>query len=289
LGSQHSDHAWIGSALQFKNISGEFPKVFLEDLRGVPPEREIDFGIDLLPDTQTISIPPYRMALPELKELKDLIYGYHQLRARDSDIPNTTFRTRYDHYEFVVTSFGLTNAPATFMDLMNRVFKKYLDLFVIDFINDILIYSRNEEEHATHLRVVLEGIQVDSQKIEAMKQWPRPTSPMDIRSFFDFAGYYRRFVEGFSSIASPLTKLTQKKVKFSWSNECEKSFSELKSRQLKVIEKNYPTHDLEQEAVMFALKISRHYLYGVHADVFTDHKSLQYLFTQEELNFRQRR
>ncbi|WMV45946.1 hypothetical protein MTR67_039331 [Solanum verrucosum] len=176
------------------------------------------------------------------------------------------------------------------------------------------------------------GIQVDSQKIEAVKQWPRPTSATNIRSFLGLAGYYRRFVEGFSSIASPLTKLTQKKVKFQWSDDCEKSFAELKtrlttapvltlpegsdgyviycdasrvglgcvlmqrgkviayaSRQLKVHERNYPTHDLELAAVVFALKIWRHYLYGVHVDVFTDHKSLQYMFTQKELNLRQRR
>ncbi|WMV38341.1 hypothetical protein MTR67_031726 [Solanum verrucosum] len=142
-------------------------------------------------------------------------------------------------------SFGLTNALATFLDLMNKVFKQYLDLFVIVFIDDILIYSRNEKEHASHLRVVLqtlkdlqlfakfnkcefwlqsvaflrhivssERIRVDSQKIEAVKQWPRPTSAIDIRSFLGLAGYYRRFVERFSSIASPLTRLTQKKVKF---------------------------------------------------------------------------
>ena len=134
---------------------------------------------------------------------------------------------------------------ATFMDLMNRVFKQYLDLFVIVFIDDILIYSRNEKEHASHLRIVLqtlkdhqkfakfskyefwlqsiafignivssEGIRVDSQKVEAVKQWPRPTSATDIRSFLGLGGYYKRFVEGFSSIASLLTRLTQKMVKF---------------------------------------------------------------------------
>ncbi|WMV54303.1 hypothetical protein MTR67_047688 [Solanum verrucosum] len=147
-------------------------------------------------------------------------------------------------------SFRLTNAPAAFMDLMNRVFKQYLDLFVIVFIDDILIYSRNEEEYATHLGVVLrslkdrqlfakfskcefwlqsvaflghivssEGIRVDSQKIKAVKQWPRPTYPTYIKSFLGLANYYRRFMEGFSSIASPLTKLTKSKGKFQWSDE----------------------------------------------------------------------
>lgn len=172
---------------------------------------------------------------------------------------------------------------------------------------------------------------MDPQKIAAVKDWPRPTTPTEIRSFLGLAGYYRRFVEGFSTLASPLTKLTQKAVKFQWSDACEKSFQELKSRltsapiltlpegtegfvvycdasmvglgcvlmqqgkviayasrQLKNHEKNYPTHDLELAAVVFALKIWRHYLYGVHVDVFSDHKSLQYLFKQKELNLRQR-
>ncbi|WMV19109.1 hypothetical protein MTR67_012494 [Solanum verrucosum] len=133
------------------------------------------------------------------------------------------------------------------------------------------------------------GIRVDSQKIEAVRHWPRPISPTYIRSFLGLAGYYRRFVEGFSSIASPLTKLTQKKVKFQWSDECEKTFSKLKTRQLKVHEKNYLTHDLELAVVVFALNIWIQYLYGVHVDGFTDHKSLQYVFTQKELNLRQRR
>ncbi|XP_059306506.1 uncharacterized protein LOC132057948 [Lycium ferocissimum] len=175
------------------------------------------------------------------------------------DIPKTAFRTRYGHFEFLVMSFGLTNAPAAFMDLMNRVFKPYLDLFVIVFIDDILVYSRNEVDHAEHLRIVLqtlrdrelfakfskcefwlksvaflghvisgEGVKVDSQKIDAVKSWPRPTSVSDIRSFLGLAGYYRRFVEGFSSISAPLTKLTRKKVKFQWSDACERSFEELK-------------------------------------------------------------
>ena len=142
-------------------------------------------------------------------------------------------------------SFGLTNAHAIFMDLMNRVFKQYLDLFVFVFIDDILIYSSNDEEHASHLRINLqtfkdhqlftkfsrcefwlqsvaflghilssEGIRVDSQNIDEVKQWTIPTSTIDIRSFLGLAGYYERFVEGVSSIALPLTRLTQKMIKF---------------------------------------------------------------------------
>nr|AAV31171.1 Putative polyprotein, identical [Solanum tuberosum] len=371
-------------------IVREFPEVFPDDLPGIPSEREIEFGIGLIPDTRPISIPPYRMAPAELKELKeqlkdlldkdyrqlnkvtiknkyplsriddlfdqlqgatcfskiDLRSGYHQLRVRGCDIPKITFRIIYGHYEFLVMSFGFTNAPAAFMDLMNRVFKPYLDMFVIVFIDDILIYSRNKEDHASHLRIVLQtlkdkelyakfskcefwlksvaflghivsgdGIKVDTRKIEAVKNCPRSISPTEIRSFLGLVGYYRRFVEGFSSIASPLTKLTQKTVKFQWSEACEKSFQELKKRListpvltlpegtqsfvvycdasriglLKVHEKNYPTHDLELAVVVFVLKIWRHYLYGVHVDVFTDHKSLQYVLTQKELNLRQRR
>ncbi|WMV59199.1 hypothetical protein MTR67_052584 [Solanum verrucosum] len=159
----------------------------------------------------------------------DLRSGYHQLRVKDSEIlKKNPFRTRYDHYEFMVMSFGLINAPRTFMDLINSVFKQYLDLFVIIFIDDILIYSRNEEEHATHLRVVLqtlkdrqlfakfskcefwlqsvavlghivysEGIRMDSQKIEVVKQWPRPTSPTYIKSLLGLVGYYRRVGLGY--------------------------------------------------------------------------------------------
>uniref|UniRef100_A0A1U7W8U7 RNA-directed DNA polymerase n=1 Tax=Nicotiana sylvestris TaxID=4096 RepID=A0A1U7W8U7_NICSY len=292
------------ATLQSVPIVNEFPTIFPDELPGIPPEREIDFAIDLLPDTQLISIPPYRMA---------------PLRVRDIDIPKTAFRTRYDHFEFLVMSLGLTNAPSAFMDLMNRVFKPFLDEFVIVFIDDILIYSRSEAEHADHLRVVLRtlqdymlyakfsksiGIKVDGQKIEAVMIWPRPLNPIEVRSFLGLVGYYRRFVEGFSSIFAPLMKLIHKGAKFQWTEACEQSFQKLKKRlmtapygkviaysyrQLQKYEQNYPTHDLELAAIVFALKIWRHYLYGVHIDVFTDHQSLQYLFKQRELNLRQRR
>jgi len=173
----------------------------------------------------------------------------------------TTFRTRYEHYKFVVMPFGLTNAPAIFMDLMNRVFQSYLDKFVVVFIDDILIYSSLQMEHAYHLREVLEtlrrnklyvklskcefwlnevvflghvisekGISVDPKKIEAVLKWERPTNVTKIHNFLGLAGYYRRFIEGFSTIASPMTRLTRKEVKFEWLKDCEASFQELKSR-----------------------------------------------------------
>ncbi|GJW20124.1 putative reverse transcriptase domain-containing protein [Tanacetum coccineum] len=171
----------------------------------------------------------------------DLRSGYHQLRVRDEDIPKTTFRTRYGHYKFQVMPFGLTNAPAVFMDLMNRVCKPYLDKFVIVFIDDILIYSRNEEEHANHLRIILEllkkeklyakfskcdfwirivqflghlidsqGLYVDPAKIEEVKNWASPTTPTEVRQLLGLVGYYQRFIKDFSKIAKYLTELTQK-------------------------------------------------------------------------------
>ncbi|GJT95945.1 putative reverse transcriptase domain-containing protein [Tanacetum coccineum] len=293
----------------------------------------------------------------------DLRSGYHQLRVRDEDIPKTAFRTRYEHYEFQVMPFGLTDAPAVFMDLMNRVCKPYLDKFVIVFIDDIVIYSRNQEEHANHLRIILEllrkdklyakfskcdfwirivqflrhlidsqGLHVDPAKIEAVKNWTSPTTPTEVRQFLGLAGYYRRFIKGFSKIAKPLTKLTQKNKNYIWGEEQESAFQLLKqklyeapilalpegdddffvycdasfqglgvvlmqrekviayaSQQLKPYDENYTTHDLELGAVVFALKIWRHYLYGTKCTVFTDHKSLQHILRQKELNMRQRR
>ncbi|KAA0032218.1 ty3-gypsy retrotransposon protein [Cucumis melo var. makuwa] len=234
----------------------------------------------------------------------DLRSGYHQLRIRDSDILKTAFRSRYGHYEFIVMSFGLTNAPTIFMDLMNRVFKDFLDTFVIVFIDDILIYSKTEVEHEEHLHQVLETLRANKlyAKFSKCEFWLKKVTFLG----HVVSSYYRRFVEDFSRIVSPLTQLTRKGTPFVWNPACESSFKELKqklvsapvltqgkvvayaSRQLKSHEQNYPTHDLELTAVVFALKIWRHYLYGEKIQIFTDHKSLKYFFTQKELNMKQR-
>src|SRR3954469_13405225 len=164
----------------------------------------------------------------------DLRLGYHHIRIRKEDIPKTAFTTRYGLYEYTVMSFGLTNAPAYFMNMMNKVFMEFLDKFVVVFIDDILIYSKNEQEHDAHLRLVLEklrehqlyvkfikcefwlkevgflghvvsgeGIAVDPSKVEAAKEWIAPTSVTEIRSFLGLAGYYQRFTERFSKIDKP--------------------------------------------------------------------------------------
>ncbi|WVZ98524.1 hypothetical protein U9M48_043954 [Paspalum notatum var. saurae] len=293
----------------------------------------------------------------------DLRSGYHQIKVREENIPKTAFSTRYGLYEYLVMSFGLTNAPAFFMYLMNSVFMNELDKFVVVFIDDILVYSKNEKEHEEHLRIVLsrlrehklyakfskcafwlkevaflghilsaKGVAVDPSKVEDVLNWKQPQTVTEIRSFLGLAGYYRRFIKDFSKIAKPMTALTQKNAKFAWSPKCEEAFGTLKklltsapvlaqpditkpfdvycdasgsglgcvlmqegrviayvSCQLRKHEVNYPTHDLELLAVVYALKKWRHYLLGNTCHIYTDHKSLKYIFTQPELNMRQRR
>nr|GEX07006.1 putative reverse transcriptase domain-containing protein [Tanacetum cinerariifolium] len=230
-------------------------------------------------------------------------FGYHQLRVREENIPKTAFRTRYCHYEFQVMLFGLTNASVVFMDLMNQACKPYFDKFIIVFINDILIYSKSEEEHAKHLKLILELLKKEELYAKFLKCdiWLSRASPKTLTKicqFLGLAGYYRRFIKGLSKIAKPITKLTQKNIKFDSSEKAEAAFQLLKqklrtapilalpegsenftvycdasrkglgavlmqrekviayaSRQLKIQEKNYTTHDLELRAVMFALKM----------------------------------
>jgi hypothetical protein len=244
------------------------------------------------------------------------------------------------------------------MDLMNRIFQPYLDMFVVVFIDDILVYSKFYEEHEQHLRQTLQtlrsrqlyakldkcdfwlkevtflghvvsskGIFVDPQKVEAVLRWERPTTVTEIHSFLGLAGYYRRFIKGFSTITTSLTRLTRKNIRWEWSKECDESFQKLKrrltttpvlilpsgtggfvvysdasrkglgcvqmqhgkvvayaSRQLKTHEVNYAVHDLELAAIVFALRVWRHYLYGSRVQIFTDHKSFKHLMLQKELN-----
>ncbi|WVZ97443.1 hypothetical protein U9M48_042981 [Paspalum notatum var. saurae] len=191
----------------------------------------------------------------------DLRSVYHQLKIRPSDIPKTAFTTKYGFYEYTVMSFGLTNAPAYFMQLMNSVFMDYLDKFVVVFIDDILIYSKMEAEHEEHLRLVLQrlrehklyakfskcefwidevrflghvvskgGIAVDPSNVSTVTNWKVPEIPKEVRGFLGLAGYYRRFIENFSKIAKPMTSLQEKDAKFKWTDAQQAAFNEFKKR-----------------------------------------------------------
>jgi hypothetical protein len=190
----------------------------------------------------------------------DLVSGYHQVRIHADDVEKTAFRTRYGHYEFLVLPFGLTNAPATFMNLMQMIFKNQLDDFVIVFLDDILIFSKTEGEHLKHIEKVLsllrenrlyakkskcefmkkkvsflgheissDGISMESSKVKAIQEWPVPKDVSDVRSFLGLAGYYRKFVKGFSAIAGPMSDLLRNDINFTWGNEAQKSFEQLKT------------------------------------------------------------
>ncbi|GJV43047.1 putative reverse transcriptase domain-containing protein [Tanacetum coccineum] len=325
-----TQRAFADKRLEDVPVIRDFPEVFLDELPGLPPPRQVEFRIDLIPGAAPVVRAPYRLAPSEMKELSK------QLQELSKKV---------------------------FMDLMNRVCKPYLDKFVIVFIDDILIYSKNKEEHGKHLKTILNllrseklyakfskcdfwldsvqflghvidssGVHVDPAKIEAIKNWAAPTTPTEVRQFLGLAGYYRRFIKEFSLISKPLTKLTQKNKPYVWGDDEEEAFQTLKlklcsapilslpegsedfvvycdaslkgfgavlmqrekviayaSRQLRKNEENYTTHDLELGAVVFALRLWRHYLYGTKCTVYTDHKSLQYILDQKELNMRQRR
>nr|GEV32508.1 putative reverse transcriptase domain-containing protein [Tanacetum cinerariifolium] len=261
----------------------------------------------------------------------DLQSGYHQLRVLEDNIPKSAFRTRYGYFEFTVMPFGLKNAQSVFMDLMNRVRRPYLDKFVIVFIEEILIYFNIKEEHETHLWLILnlikkdklyakfskcefwlqevqflrhvindDSIHVDPNKIEAIKDWKAPRTPLEIRSFL---GEEQK--RAFQTLKDKLCNahvLALPNGPEDFVVYCDASCQGLgcvliqrgkvivyASRQLKIYEKNYTTHDLELGTVVFALKIWRHYLYGTKIVIYIDHKSLQHIFNQKELNMRQHR
>ncbi|GJX06853.1 putative reverse transcriptase domain-containing protein [Tanacetum coccineum] len=251
----------------------DFPEVFPDDLPGLPPPRQVEFKIELVPGAAPVARAPYRLAPSEMKELAnqlqelsekgficlssslcmyskiDLWSGYHQLRIREEDIPITAFRTRYGHYEFQVMSFGLTNAPAN-----KEKHEKHLKI-ILELLKKEQLYVKFSKcdfwlESVQFLGHVInnKGIHVDPAKVEAIRNWSAPTTPTEKEKVIAYA-----------------------------------------SRQLKKHEENYMTHDLELGAVVFALRLWRHYLYGTKCTVYTDHKSLQYILDQKELNMRQRR
>ncbi|GJR24635.1 reverse transcriptase domain-containing protein [Tanacetum coccineum] len=281
----------------------DFPEVFPDDLSRLLPIQEIEFRIELVPGAMPVAKYPYRLAPSELEELSGQLkelqdkgfirpssspwgapilfvkkkdgsfrmyirYGYHQLRVHEDGISKTAFRTCYGHFEFTMMPFGLTNAPGGHV------------------INE-------------------DSIHVDPSKIEAVKNWKAPRTPSEVHSFLRLARYYHRFIEDFSKIAKMLTVLTQKTLPDGLEDFVvyyDASGLGLgcvlmqggklivyASRQLKIHEKNYTTHDLELSAIVFALKIWRHYLYGTKNVIYTDHKSLQHIFRQNELNMQQHR
>ncbi|GJU88912.1 putative reverse transcriptase domain-containing protein [Tanacetum coccineum] len=300
------------------------PVFLANDLSGLPPTRQVEFQIDLIPGAAPVARAPYRLTPSEMKELSeqlkelsdkgfirpssspwgasvlfvkkkdgsfrmssvyskiDLRSGYHQLRVREEDILKTAFRTRYGHYEFQVMPFGLTNAPAVFIDHINQLLKKE-ELYAKFSKREFWIPKVQFLGHVINSQ----GIHVNPAKIKSIKDWASSKSPTEIRQFLGLAGtpilalpegsedfiiYCDALIKGLGAV------LMQR----------EKAIANA-SRQLKIHEKNYTTHDLELGAVVFSLKLCRHYLYGTKCTVFTDHKSLQHILNQKELNMRQRR
>nr|GEW12109.1 putative reverse transcriptase domain-containing protein [Tanacetum cinerariifolium] len=380
----------------------KFPDVFIEDLLGLLPPLQVEFEIELVPGATPMARAPYRLAPSEMKELAKQLQelsdkGFIQPSSSPWGAPvlfvkkkDGSFRLCIDYYELnkltvknryplprindlfdqlqgssVYSKIDLRSNyhQLLFMDLMNRACKSFHDKFMIVFIDNILVYSKNKEEHEEHLRIILEllqkeklyakfskckfwldsmkflghvinsqGVYVDPAKVEAIKSWAALKSPTEVRQFLGLAGYYRRFIEGFSLIAKLLTKLTQNNKTYECGEEEEEAFQLLKdklcsapilalpegykdfvvycdallkgygvvlmqrenviayaSRQLRTHEENYVTHHLELGAVVFTLRLWRHYLYGVKCIVFTDHKILQYILDQKELNMRHQR
>jgi len=290
----------------------------------------------------------------------DLRSGYHQIRMKLGDEWKTAFKTKFGLYEWLVMPFGLTNAPSTFMRLMNEVLRAFIGRFVVVYFDDILIYSKSLDEHMDHLRAVFnalrdarlfgnldkctfctdrvsflgyvvtpQGIEVDETKIEAIKSWPVPQTVTQVRSFLGLAGFYRRFVKDFSTIAAPLHELTKKGVVFRWGKAHEESFCTLKDKlthapllQLPNFGKtfelecdasgvgiggvlmqegkpiayfseklhgpvlNYSTYDKELYALVRSLETWRHYLWPKEFVIHSDHESLKYLRSQNNLNRR---
>lgn len=297
----------------------------------------------------------------------DLQSGYHQIRMAVGDEHKTAFRTRYGSFEFLVLPFGLTNAPSTFMAMMQDILKPYLDEFCISFLDDICIYSDSLEEHHQHVHKIMklladnklfvkkskcemfrqsieflgykishDGLHMMEDKLRTIEQWPVPTTCKQVRQFTGLCGFYRQFIPMFSHIVAPLSELKSKTVVFHWTDRHQKSFEQLKlamltkptlaiprdtldfivhtdasgyavgaallqdhgkglqpvahmSLKMKPAEVRYPVHEQELLAIVEALKAWRHFLYGKHFKIYTDHQSLVHLKTQPQLSNRQHR
>ncbi|GJR48005.1 putative reverse transcriptase domain-containing protein [Tanacetum coccineum] len=304
------------------SVVRDFVDVFPEDLSGLPPQRQVEFRIDLVPGATPVAKSPYRLAPSEMQELSGQL---QELQDKG----------------FIRPSHSPWGAPVLFVKKKDGSFRMCIDYrelnkltvknrYPLPRIDDL--FDQLQEVHFLGHVVNQSGIHVDPSKIEAVNNWKAPTTSSEIRSFLGLAGYYRRFIANFSKIAKPLTSLTQKNQKYMWGVEQEEAFQTLKnnlceapilslpdgvedfvvycdalnqglgcvlmqrnkviayvSRQLKIHEKNYTTHDLELRAVVFALKTWRHYLNGTKSVIYTEHKSLQHIFDQKELNMRQRR
>jgi hypothetical protein len=215
----------------------------------------------------------YRHPIPRLDDILDELHGscifskidlksgYHQIRIKEGDEWKTAFKTKYELYEWLDMSFGLTNAPSTFMRLMNHVLRAFIGKFVVVYFDDILIYSKDLNEHIEHLKYVFDvlkceklyanfkkcnfcmekvvflgyvvgttGIEVDEEKVKAIKEWPTPKSITEVRSFYGLASFYRRFVKDFSTLAAPLIEVIKKNVGFHWGADQENAFATIKDR-----------------------------------------------------------
>nr|GEU91464.1 reverse transcriptase domain-containing protein [Tanacetum cinerariifolium] len=288
----------------------EFPNVFPEDLPGLPPIRQVEFQTDPIPGAAPVAYAPYRLAPSKIQELSNQL---QELIDRG----------------FIQPSTSPWGSPILFVKKKDGYFKMCIDYREL---NKLTIMNRYPLPRIDDLFDQLQGLHVDPTKIKAVKNWETPTTPTEVCQFLGLAGYYQRFIEGFSKIAKPLTKLTQKHKKYICEKEQESAFRLLKqklcetpilalpegnddfvvycdatfqglgavlmqkekvnanaSQQLKPNEENYTTHDLELGAVLFALKIRRHFLYDTKCTIFTHHKSLQHILHQKELNMRQHR
>ncbi|GJS14512.1 putative reverse transcriptase domain-containing protein [Tanacetum coccineum] len=302
------------------SVVRDFEDVFPEDLLRLPPQRQVEFRIDLVPGATLVAKSSYRLAPSEMQELSgqlqelqdkgfirpshspwgaplqgscyfskiDLRLGYHQLRVHEDDIPKIAFRMRYRHFEFTIMPFGLTNALAVFMDLMNQFCKLYLDKFVIVFIDDILIYSKTKEDHEVHLGLLLELLRKEKlyAKFSKCEFWLQEVQ-------------FLSHVVNHNGIHVDPSKIEAKNQKYMWGVEQEEAFQTVKNNLCDApiltlpdgVEDFVVYCDASNQGLGYVLmqRGKRHYLYGTKSVIYTDHKSLQNIFDQKELNMRQRR